>query len=68
MIAENLDGNRFRVSAENVKRFAILLAPQMGDLAKPFVVEFGGGKAVTCAAEPLAGDPDYTARIVVSVP
>ena len=68
VIAENLNGNRFRVSAENVKRFAILLAPQMGDLAKPFVVEFGGGKSVTCAAEPLAGDPDYTARIVVSVP
>ncbi len=68
IIAENLGGNRFRVAAENVKRFAILLAPQMGDIAKPFIVELCGGKSVTCVAEPLAGDPDYVARIVVSVP
>ena len=68
IVAENLGGNRFKVAAESVKRFSILLAPQMGDLAKPFVVEFGGGKAVTCTAEPLVGDPDYTARIEVSVP
>ncbi|MBQ7190250.1 MAG: hypothetical protein IJR99_12640 [Kiritimatiellae bacterium] len=67
IIAENLGSNRFKVETENVKRFAILLAPQMGDLAKPFSVELNG-KERTIQAEPLANTPDYTARLVVTIP
>ena len=67
IVAENLGGNRFKVQTENVRRFAILLAPQMGDLSKPFAVELNG-KELTAKAETLAGVPDYTARLVVAVP
>ena len=66
IVAENLGGNRFKVATENVRRFAILLAPPMGDLSKPFTVEVGG-KARTVQAEALSGEPDYTARLVVDV-
>ena len=66
IVAENLGGNRFKVATENVRRFAILLAPPMGDLSKPFTVEVGG-KARTVQAEALSGVPDYTARLVVDV-
>lgn len=66
IIAENLGKNRFKVEAENVKRFAILLAPQMGNLDKPFSVEVQG-KTLTLQPEPLANTPDYTARIVVTI-
>jgi hypothetical protein len=38
--AENLGGNRFRVYATNVRRFALWLHPGMGvDLAKPIQIE-----------------------------
>ena len=38
--AENLGGNRFRVKATNVKRFALWLHPKMGvDFAKPIEIE-----------------------------
>ena len=65
--AENLGGNRFRVTAENVNEFAILLAPAMGDLARPFSVTVNGRVPQTLSAEPLAGDPDYAARLRVIV-
>ena len=66
IVAENLGGNRFKVETENVRRFAILLAPQMGDLSKPFTVEVNG-KTQTLRAEPISNLPDYTARLVVEV-
>ena len=64
--ARNLGGNRFSVFTENVKRFRILLAPQMGDLERPFAVE-GVGGTVRLEARPLKGDPDYSAYLEVSV-
>lgn len=67
IVAENLGSNRFKVQTENVRRFVILLAPQMGDLSKPFAVVLNG-KELTAKAEALAGVPDYTARLVVAVP
>ena len=66
IVAENLGGNRFKAKTENVRRFAILLAPQMGDLSKPFTVEVDG-KNHSLGAEPVSGVPDYTARLVVEV-
>ena len=68
IIAENKGGNRFAVETENVKRFAICLSPAMGDPAKPFVVEFAGGRSVTGVAKPLSGNPDYTSRLEITVP
>jgi hypothetical protein len=68
IIAENLGGNRFRAETENVKRFAIRLSPEMGDVGKPFAVDLGGGRVVTAKANPLAGDPDYTCRLEIKVP
>ena len=68
IVAENMGENRFKVSAENVKRFYIYLSDKMGDLSKPFTVDFGGGKVVTLSAEPVTGMRDYTARLSVAVP
>ena len=68
MIAENLGGNRFCVKVENVKRFVIYVSPKMGDVKKPFVVDFGDGRAVTAIAEPVSGDIDYTAKLEVVAP
>ena len=67
IIAENLGGNRFKVEAENVKRFNICLSSQMGDLAKPFSVDFGNGRVVEAKAQPVNGYGDYTARIAVDM-
>jgi predicted esterase len=68
MIAENLGGNRFCVKVENVKRFVIYVSPKMGDVKKPFVVDFGDGRAVTAIAVPVSGDIDYTAKLEVVAP
>ena len=68
IIAENLGGNRFLVETENVKRFKLYLSRQMGDLGKPFTVDFGKGKTVTLNAEPICGDGDYSACLAVVVP
>ena len=64
-MAENLGGNRFRVAKENVKSFRILLAPAMGDIRKPFTVEFADGGAKTLSATPRKGDGDYCAELVL---
>jgi hypothetical protein len=40
----------------------------MGDVKKPFVVDFGDGGAVTAIAEPVSGDIDYTAKLEVVAP
>ena len=66
IVAENLGGNRFRVAAENVKSFRILLAPQMGDISKPFTVEFVGGGVKTLSAQPRADGGDYCAELAVT--
>ena len=68
LVAENLGGNRFRVAAENVKRFNLYLAPQMGDLSRPFTVELEGGPPLTLKAHPFSGGRDYTARLEIDCP
>ena len=67
IVAENLGGNRFAVEAENVKKFRLYLSPEMGDLQKPFTVDFGKGKSVTLKAAPVSGDRDYSAALEVAV-
>ena len=66
IVAENLGGNRFQVETENVRRFRIYLAPQMGDLSRPFTVEFADGKVATVKPSPVSNSRDYTA--VFSLP
>ena len=68
MIAENMGGNRFCVKVENVKRFVIYVSPKMGDVTKPFAVDFGNGHSVSAIAGPVTGDIDYTAKLEVVVP
>ncbi|MBR4676294.1 MAG: hypothetical protein IKP00_17690 [Victivallales bacterium] len=64
IIAENLGGNRFVVHAENLSSFAIKLAPAMGDLSRPFIVDAGELGVKALKTEPVTGDSDYCARIV----
>ena len=66
--AENMGNNLFCASVDNVKRFAILVSPKMGDISKPFAVDFGNGRTVTAMARPVDGYPDYVAKIDVVVP
>jgi hypothetical protein len=40
----------------------------MGDVMKPFTVDFGDGRTVTVIAEPVSGDSDYTAKLEVVAP
>ena len=68
IVAENLGGNRFRVKAENVQSFRILLAPAMGDVSKPFAVEFDGGGSVVASPSPRNGDRDYCCEVLVNRP
>ena len=68
MIAENMGGNRFCVKVENVKRFVIYVSPKMGDVTKPFAVDFGNGHSVSAIAGSVTGDIDYTAKLEVVVP
>ena len=67
ILAENLGGNRFKIETENVKRFRIYLAPQMGDLKKPFTVDLGTDGIRTVTAEPISPNGDYVARLTVVV-
>ena len=67
IVAENLGGNRFRVEAENVRRLRIYLAPQMGDLSRPFAVEFADGKVATVKPSPVSNSRDYTAAITIGL-
>ena len=68
IVAENMGNNRFCVKVENVKRFSIYVSPKMGDVTKPFTVDFGDGRTVTVIAEPVSGDSDYTAKLEVVAP
>ncbi|MBE6364744.1 MAG: hypothetical protein E7053_03205 [Lentisphaerae bacterium] len=68
IIAENLGNNHFAVSVENVKTFVLYLAPQMGDLHQPFVIDCGSDGTFTRNAEMLdEPDADYCARIIISL-
>ncbi len=68
IIAENCGSNRFAVSVENVNRFAIYLAPQMGDIQKPFTVDCGAGRKYTLLPETLSQpETDYCARIIIDL-
>ena len=68
IVAENLGGNKFKAEAVNVRRFRIYLAPQMGDLGRPFTVEFPGGKTVVAKPSPVTGSRDYSAAVSIAVP
>ena len=59
--AFNRGGNRFEVRAENVTAFRIHLAPQMGDLSRPFTVDAGPLGVQTLKAVPESGEKDYSA-------
>ena len=67
IVAENLGGNRFKVETENVKTFRIYLAPQMGDIGKPFTVDLGPDGIRTLAAERISSNRDYSAFVSVAV-
>jgi predicted esterase len=67
IVAENMGNNRFCVKMENVKRFSIYVSPKMGDVTKPFTVDFGDGRIVTATAKPVSGNVDYTAKLEVVV-
>ena len=68
IIAENCGNNHFKVSAENVKRFAIYLAPEMGDLTRPFTVDCQKHGSFTCLPEPLEiPEKDYSAKIIIGL-
>lgn len=67
LVAENLGGNRFLVKAENVNSFRIFLSPKMGDLAKPFTVDFGGGHVRLVTPERIADSRDYVAALTCTV-
>lgn len=67
LIAENKGGNRFEVKAENVTVFRIHLAPEMGDLTKPFTVDAGALGVRTVMAVPAKDDGDYCATMDVAL-
>ena len=64
LTAVNCGGNMFRVHAEHVTSFRILLSPQMADLSKPIIVDAGSLGKKTLQPQPLQGDSDYTAQIL----
>ena len=67
IVAKNMGNNRFSVKVENVKRFSIYVSPKMGDVTKPFTVDFGDGRIVAATAKPVSGNVDYTAKLEVVV-
>ncbi|MBQ9446690.1 MAG: hypothetical protein IJU61_08860 [Victivallales bacterium] len=62
--AVNEGGNTFRVKAEHVRSFRILLSPQMADLSKTIKVEAGLLGVKFLKPQPLKDDQDYTAQII----
>ena len=67
IVAENMGNNLFSVKVENVRRFSVYVSPKMGDVTKPFTVDFGDGRIVTATAKPVHGNVDYTAKLEVVV-
>ncbi len=65
--AVNEGNNKFRVKAEHVRSFRILLSPQMADLTKPITVDAGPLGVKILSPQPLKNHPDYTAQIVFTV-
>lgn len=66
LLAENLGGNRFAVTAENVARFTLFLAPPMADLEKEVEITVNG-RVFRGKPEPLAGNKDYTAQLKIAL-
>ena len=66
LLAENLGNNRFSVTAENVARFTLFLAPPMADLEKEVEVTVNG-RVFRKKAEPLEGNKDYTAQLQIAL-
>ena len=66
LLAENLGGNRFAVTAENVARFTLFLAPPMADLEKEVEITVNG-RVFRGKPEPLAGNRDYTAQLKIAL-
>ena len=64
LTAVNCGGNMFRVHAEHVTSFRILLSPQMADLSKPITVDAGPLGRKVLLPKPLEGNSDYTAQIL----
>ena len=62
--AVNEGNNKFRVKAEHVRSFRILLSPQMADLTKPITVDAGPLGVKILSPQPLKNHPDYTAQII----
>jgi hypothetical protein len=51
-----------------VKCFAIYLAPEMGDLNQPFIVDCLNHGSFTCIPEPLEiPEKDYSAKIIIEL-
>ena len=67
IIAENTGNNHFIISAENVVKFNLYLAPQMGDVNKEFTIDCNDGKIFKMLPEKISGDPDYCAKITISL-
>ena len=67
IIAENCGNNLFKVSLENVRKFIIYLAPQMGDLTREFTVDCGSFGKFILQPEMISGDPDYSAKITIQI-
>ena len=63
IVARNLGGNKFKAEAENVTSFRILLAPEMGDVSKPFTVDAGSMGVMVINAVPCTDVPDYCAQL-----
>ena len=66
LLAENLGDNRFSVTAENVARFTLFLAPAMADLEKEIEITVNG-RGFRGKPEPLAGNKDYTAQLKIAL-
>ena len=66
LVAENLGNNRFSVTAENVARFTLFLAPAMADWEKEVEVTVNG-RVFRKKAEPLEGNKDYTAQLQIAL-
>ena len=62
--AINEGDNTFRVKAEHVRSFRILLSSQMADLSKPIKIDAGPLGVKFLKPQPLKGHPDYTAQII----
>ena len=66
LVAENLGDNCFAVTAENVARFTLFLAPPMADLEKEVEVTVNG-RVFRGKTDHLEGNKDYTAQLEIAL-